>query len=273
MDPGVRWLRSYQPSWLRGDAVAGLTAAAVVVPQAMAYAAIAGLPLVVGLYTALVPLVVYAVMGSSRPLSVTTTSTIAILTASALHQVAPNGSNEALIAATGTLACLVGAMLLVASVLRMGVVASFISEPVLIGFKAGVGLTIVVDQIPKLLGVSFLKGHFFHNLVSIVESSAAGVRADDPARAGHAGAATRLAAIPAPRAGVPRHRGHGHRRLVARRTEPLRHRIGWGRQGRPAFVRAAGRVALRADVAGGHRHCPDEFCRDHCRRSGVPGAG
>ena len=166
--PAFGWLRSYQPSWLRGDAVAGLTAAAVVVPQAMAYAAIAGLPLVVGLYTALVPLVVYAVMGSSRPLSVTTTSTIAILTASALHQVAPNGSNEALITATGTLACLVGAMLLVASVLRMGVVASFISEPVLIGFKAGVGLTIVVDQIPKLLGVSFLKGHFFHNLVSIV---------------------------------------------------------------------------------------------------------
>jgi high affinity sulfate transporter 1 len=166
--PAFGWLRSYQPSWLRGDAVAGLTAAAVVVPQAMAYAAIAGLPLVVGLYTALVPLVVYAVMGSSRPLSVTTTSTIAILTASVLHQVAPNGSNEALITATGTLACLVGAMLLVASVLRMGVVASFISEPVLIGFKAGVGLTIVVDQIPKLLGVSFLKGHFFHNLVSIV---------------------------------------------------------------------------------------------------------
>jgi high affinity sulfate transporter 1 len=166
--PAFGWLRSYQRTWLRDDVVAGLTAAAVVVPQAMAYGAIAGLPLVVGLYTALVPLMVYAVMGTSRPLSVTTTSTIAILTASALHQVAPNGSNEALVAAAATLAFLVGGILLLASVLRMGIVANFISEPVLIGFKAGVGLTIVVDQIPKMLGVHFPKGHFFYNLLSIM---------------------------------------------------------------------------------------------------------
>ena len=102
--------------------VAGLTAAAVVVPQAMAYAAIAGLPLVVGLYTALVPLMVYAVMGTSRPLSVTTTSTIALLTAGALNRVAANGTNDALVAGAATLAFLVGAILLLASVLRLGVV-------------------------------------------------------------------------------------------------------------------------------------------------------
>ena len=167
--PALGWLRSYQPGWLQGDAVAGLTAAAVVVPQAMAYAAIAGLPLVAGLYTALVPLMVYAVMGTSRPLSVTTTSTIAILTAAALHQVAPNGSDAVLIATAGMLACLVGGILLVASVLRLGIVASFISEPVLIGFKAGVGLTIIVDQLPKLLGVHFPDGHFFPNLVSLLD--------------------------------------------------------------------------------------------------------
>jgi high affinity sulfate transporter 1 len=149
--------------------VAGLTAAAVVIPQAMAYAAIAGLPLVVGLYTALVPLVVYAVMGTSRPLSVTTTSTLALLTAGALQHPAINAINNSLIAVTGTLACLVGGILIAASLLRLGIVASFISEPVLVGFKAGVGLTIVVDQIPKALGVHFTKGHFFHNLVSIVD--------------------------------------------------------------------------------------------------------
>jgi sulfate permease, SulP family len=166
--PALEWLRSYERAWLRGDVVAGLTAAAVVVPQAMAYGAIAGLPLVVGLYTAMVPLMVYAIMGTSRPLSVTTTSTIAILTAGALHQIAPSGTNEVLVAGAATLACLVGGILLLASVLRMGIVASFISEPVLVGFKAGVGLTIVVDQIPKLLGVHFPKGHFFHNLVSIM---------------------------------------------------------------------------------------------------------
>jgi len=87
--PAVTWLREYDPAWLRGDVVAGFTAAAVVVPQAMAYADIAGLPLWVGLYTALVPLVVYAVTGTSRPLSVTTTSTLAILTAGALHTIGP----------------------------------------------------------------------------------------------------------------------------------------------------------------------------------------
>ena len=166
--PAFGWLRSYKPTWLRGDVVAGLTAAAVVVPQAMAYGDIAGLPLVVGLYTALVPLIVYAVMGTSRPLSVTTTSTIAILTAGALHRVAPNGATDVLVAGAATLTFLVGAILLLASVLRLGVVANFISEPVLIGFKAGVGLTIVVDQIPKLLGVHFPKGHFFQNLLSIL---------------------------------------------------------------------------------------------------------
>lgn len=166
--PALAWLSCYQRSWLRGDVVAGVTAAAVVVPQAMAYATIAGLPLVVGLYTAFVPLVVYAVMGTSRPLSVTTTSTIAILTAGALHQVAPNGTNDVLVATAATLAFLVGGILLLASVLRMGIVGNLISEPVLTGFKAGVGLTIVVDQVPKLLGVHFPKGHFFQNLLSIV---------------------------------------------------------------------------------------------------------
>jgi len=161
--PPAQWLSNYRADWLRGDAVAGLTAAAVVVPQAMAYAAIAGLPLVVGLYTALVPLVVYAVLGTSRPLSVTTTSTIALLTAGALHL----AGDQSPLVATATLAFLVGLMLLGASLLRLGVVASFISEPVLVGFKAGVGLVIVVDQIPKLLGVHFDKGHFFHNVASI----------------------------------------------------------------------------------------------------------
>jgi MFS superfamily sulfate permease-like transporter len=107
--PACGWLQSYDRTWLREDIVAGLTAAAVVVPQSMAYAAIAGLPLVVGLYTAFVPLMVYAVMGTSRPLSVTTTSTIAILTAAALRQVATNGSDGDLLATTGTLSCLVAA--------------------------------------------------------------------------------------------------------------------------------------------------------------------
>src|SRR5215469_13008309 len=94
--PSLQWLHRYDKNWLRGDLLAGMSDASVVMPQAMAYATIARLPLVIGLYTALVPLVIYAVMGTSRPLSVTTTSTIAILTADALHETLPGagGSSE-----------------------------------------------------------------------------------------------------------------------------------------------------------------------------------
>jgi high affinity sulfate transporter 1 len=157
----------YPREWLRADVVAGLTTAAVVIPKSMAYATIVGLPAEAGLYTALVPMLVYALLGTSRPLSVSTTATIAILTASAVAAVAPAGSPAELLAVVSTLALLVGAMLAIASLLKLGFVANFISDPVLTGFKAGVGLVIIVDQIPKLLGVHFEKAGFFQNLSSI----------------------------------------------------------------------------------------------------------
>jgi high affinity sulfate transporter 1 len=133
----------------------------------MAYATIAGLPVQTGLYTAVVPMVVYAALGSSRPLSVSTTTTIAILTGAALGQVAPNGDAAQLITATATLAVLVGVILVLASAIRLGFVANFISEPVLTGFKSGIGLVIVVDQIPKLLGIHIEKSGFFRDVLSI----------------------------------------------------------------------------------------------------------
>src|SRR5687767_14424983 len=107
----------YPKAWLRADVVAGLTTAAVVIPKSMAYATIVGLPAEVGLYTALVPTLVYAMLGTSRPLSVSTTSTIAILTAAALVAVGPNAGAGELLTAASTLALLVGAMLLLASAL------------------------------------------------------------------------------------------------------------------------------------------------------------
>ncbi|MCL4798089.1 MAG: SulP family inorganic anion transporter [Burkholderiales bacterium] len=165
--PSIAWLRRYPREWLRPDLLAGLTAAAVVIPKAMAYATIAGLPLQVGLYTAIVPMVVYAVLGTSRPLSVSTTTTIAILAAAELGRAAPDGDAGTLIAAAATLAVLVGILLVAAAVLRLGFVADFISEPVLTGFKSGIGLVIVVDQIPKLLGVHIEKTGFFRDLVAI----------------------------------------------------------------------------------------------------------
>jgi SulP family sulfate permease len=167
--PILSWLPNYQSDWLRLDLVAGLTAAAVVIPQAMAYATIAGLPVEVGLYTALVPMVVYALLGTSRPLSVSATSTIAMLTAAVLVGVAPGGSREELLVASATLAVLVGGLLVVASVLRLGVIANFISAPVLTGFKAGIGVVIFVGQLGKVLGISVPKGPFFQTIISLLE--------------------------------------------------------------------------------------------------------
>jgi sulfate permease, SulP family len=169
--PVLDWLPGYRKEWLRLDVLAGLITAAVVIPKAMAYASIAGLPVQVGLYTALVPMAVYAVLGTSRPLSVSTTTTIAILTAAQLGAVAPGADSTALIRAAATLSVVVGGILLLASLLRLGFVANFISEPVLVGFKAGIGLVIVLDQIPKLLGIHFPKTGFFRNLLAIVRHS------------------------------------------------------------------------------------------------------
>jgi len=166
--PLLEWLPRYEREWLRADLVAGLTAAAVVIPKAMAYATIAGLPVEVGLYAAFVPLVIYAVLGTSRPLSTSTTTTIAILTGAQLGVVAQGGDATSLLTASATLAMLVGVFLVLASALRIGFVANYISDPVLIGFKAGIGVVIVADQLPKLLGIHFDKGPFLENLLAII---------------------------------------------------------------------------------------------------------
>ena len=143
----------YRREWLRPDVIAGATTAAVVIPKAMAYATIAGLPVKTGLYVALVPMLVYAFFGTSRPLSVSSTSTIAILTAGPLAAAAPHGSPAELVVAAATLAMLTGTILLLAGFLRLGFLANFISDPVLSGFKAGLGAVIIVGQIPTLLGL------------------------------------------------------------------------------------------------------------------------
>ena len=154
---------------IRFDIVAGLTAAAVVLPKAMAYATVAGLPVAIGLYTAFIPMVVYALLGSSRVLSVSSTTTLAILAGTQLGLVVPDGDPAKLVTATATLAALVGAMLVLARLMKLGFVANFISTPVLTGFKAGIGLVIVLDQVPKLLGIHITKQGFFLDLLSVVQ--------------------------------------------------------------------------------------------------------
>ena len=157
------------PAALRFDVVAGLTAAAVVLPKAMAYATVAGLPVAVGLYTAFIPMVIYALLGSSRVLSVSSTTTLAILAGTQLGLAVPDGDPGKLVTATATLTLLVGAMLLLARLMRLGFVANFISTPVLTGFKAGIGLVIVLDQVPKLAGIHIDKQGFFRDVLSVVQ--------------------------------------------------------------------------------------------------------
>ena len=118
------WLVGYRTEWLRPDIIAGLITATVVIPQAMAYATVAGLPVQAGLYTAFVPAVIYAVLGSSRGLSVSTTSTIGILTGTSLALVVPDGDPAMLLRASASLALMVGILLTLASVLRLGFLAN-----------------------------------------------------------------------------------------------------------------------------------------------------
>lgn len=168
--PFLDWLSQYRPDWLRPDIVAGLTTAAVVIPKAMAYGTVAGLPIEIGIYTAIVPPLVYALLGTSRVLSVTTTTTIAILVGAELATAVPDADPVRLLQALATLSLLVGVFLALASVLRLGFFADFVSYPVQVGFKAGIGFVIIADQAPKLLGVKIHKEGFFRDLWSIVES-------------------------------------------------------------------------------------------------------
>jgi sulfate permease, SulP family len=146
------WLRRYERGWLRPDAVAGLTVAAYLVPQVMAYAGLAGLPPVAGLWATVVPLAVYALLGSSRLLSVGPESTTAIMTATAVAPLAAGDpSRYATLAAL--LALLVGALCLVAFVVRLGFVADLLSRPILVGYLAGVAVIMIVGQLDHLTGV------------------------------------------------------------------------------------------------------------------------
>ena len=163
----MSWLRISRAGSLRADIPAGVTTAAVVIPQTMAYATIAGLPVEVGLYTAIVPLLVYALIGTSRPLSVSTTSTIAALTAVALASAGAQTSDDA-IKVVATLAVLTGAILLVAGALKLGFLADFISLPVLAGFKAGTGLLIISGQLGKALGIEQTGDNFFQKTWSAI---------------------------------------------------------------------------------------------------------
>src|SRR5690242_20109367 len=147
----LEWVRGYRRADLAPDVVAGLTGATILVPQSMAYAGIAGLPPVVGLYASVVPVLVYAVFGRSRQLSVGPLATISIIGAVALSKLAPPGSPR-YIAYAATLALLVGVIHLGLGIGRLGFLMRFLSEPLMAGFISAVGVIIMVTQLGPLFG-------------------------------------------------------------------------------------------------------------------------
>ena len=161
--PITQWLTTYPREWLAKDIVSGITSWAVMVPVALAYAELAGVPASVGLITATAGLTAYAVLGTSRHAKVTTSSTMAVMSASVVAPAA-GGDPATYIAMTAMLAILVGAMLVAAGVLKLGFLADFLAKPVITGFIVGLALTIAIGQLPKLFGVESSGGNFFDQL-------------------------------------------------------------------------------------------------------------
>ena len=163
--PGLAQFRGYKRTWLRGDVLAGVTVAAYLVPQVMAYATVAGLPPVAGLWAALAPLAVYALLGSSRQLSVGPESTTALMTAVVLAPIVV-GDPAHYAAAAATLALLVGAICLLAGVARLGFLANLLSRPVLIGYMTGVAIIMIASQLGKITGVAVQGDEFVDQIRS-----------------------------------------------------------------------------------------------------------
>jgi len=153
--PGVAMLRTYRPSWLRSDLIAGVVLAAILVPQGMAYAELAGLPAVTGLYTTVACLVGYALMGPSRILVLGPDSAVSpLIFAAIVPLLAAGGDPVTAIALAGMMALLVGAIEVGLGLAKLGFVADLLSKEVQVGYMNGLAITIIVGQLPKLFGFS-----------------------------------------------------------------------------------------------------------------------
>ncbi|UAW98450.1 sulfate permease [Halopseudomonas nanhaiensis] len=151
----LAWLRNYRKAWLGGDVTAGLVVSVMIIPQSMAYAMLAGLPVEVGLYASILPLIGYALFASSMTLSVGPVAVTGLMTASLIAPLAPVGT-ELYLQLAIWLALLSGAMLFILGLLRMGFLANFLSHPVISGFLSGAALLIIFSQLPHVFGLAAL---------------------------------------------------------------------------------------------------------------------
>lgn len=162
--PATQWLSSYNRSLLRSDMSAGLTTAVMLVPQAMAYALLAGLPPTVGLYASIVPLMVYALFGTSRQLAVGPVAIVSLMTAASIGMLAEAGDQN-YIAYAVLLAGMVGAIQFFMGVFRFGFLVNFLSHPVVSGFTSAAALVIGLSQLKHLLGLDLPRSHHIHEII------------------------------------------------------------------------------------------------------------
>jgi len=161
--PLTQWAKNYRKDWLRPDIIAGITVGAFTIPEVMAYVSLANVPPEIGLYAAMVALLVYMIFGSSRQLSIGPTSTLSIMVGATLGSLAiPNASQYLMM--VSLVAVTAGALSLLSWVLILGFIVKFISKTVLSGFLAGIALFIVAGQLPKLFGIEGASGTFFERI-------------------------------------------------------------------------------------------------------------
>ena len=167
--PVTSWLPSYRKQFIIPDLIAALTVIFILIPQAIAYAGMAGVPPEVGLYTIPLPLIAYAIFGSSRHLSVGPSSATAILSFSIISTITV-GDPDRFLALTSALAIIAGILYLIFGIAKLGFISNFISKPVVTGFISGIALTIIMKQIPKLFGMTGISGDFFQIGLQTIKS-------------------------------------------------------------------------------------------------------
>lgn len=162
--PSLSWLKNYSKDQLKGDLSAGLTVGVMLIPQGMAYAMIAGLPPIFGLYASTLPLIIYALLGTSRQLAVGPVAMVSLLTAAGIGVLAEGGTETYIMLAI-TLAFLVGIIQFLLGIFRLGFLVNFLSHPVISGFTSAAALIIGLSQLKHLLGVSLERSHYVHEII------------------------------------------------------------------------------------------------------------
>src|SRR5581483_34769 len=186
--PGLRAVSSYRREWLTRDIVAGVVLTTLLVPQGMAYAELAGLPAITGLYTSILCLLGYAVFGPSRILVLGPDSSLGpMIAATILPLIAAKGDTSRAIALASMLAILVAAIMLLAGVAKLGFIADLISKPTMIGYMNGLALTILIGQLPKLFGFKVESDNFLGDVTGFVKGLAGGEAIGAAAAVGIAG--------------------------------------------------------------------------------------